>query len=182
MQRTLFRMIGFGFCFLVLLLVRVDTSAQEPLKLVVPGAPWTIVFPAAGFEMESAKISADGRKGYFVVSDKEAGVSVSFFVEPAAKCKTSRECRDMVQRIGFAHLGKVENVATYEMGDVSVIECFVAEVNGTLVRQQSLLAEFVDQEYWVDMHISKVNYNEEDCDLFDRLVKAAAFVSKAKDK
>jgi hypothetical protein len=130
--------------------------------------------------MESATISPDGRKGYLMASDKRSGLNVSFFVEPAEKCKSSRECRDMVQNLGFGRLGAVENVAAFEIGDVSVVECFVAEFKGMPVKQQNLFAEFVAQEYWVDMHVSKVNDTEEDCELFERLVKTVTFVSKAK--
>ena len=178
MRSALFRALRIGACCLLALLARVDGLAQEQLTLVVPGAPWTLTFPKADFEMESSAVSPDGRKGHLMASDKRSGLNVSFFVEPAEKCKSSRECRDMVQNVGLARLGTVENVAAFEIDDVSVVECFVAEFKGMPVKQQNLFAEFVAQGYWVDMHVSKVNSTEEDCGLLERLVKTVAFVSK----
>jgi hypothetical protein len=152
---------------------------QEPLMLVVPGSPWTLTLPKAGFELQPAKISPDGRSGYFMASDRRLGLNISFFVEPAEKCKTSRECRDLLRKDGFAHLGKAENVKAFEIGDVSVVECFVSEFKGIRVKQQNMFAEFVVDGYWVDAHISKMPYTQQDHEMFEKLVKSIAFVPKA---
>ena len=143
---------------------------------MVPGAPWSLTFPKAGFELEPTKISPDGKKGYFMAVDRGTGLNVSFFVEPAAKCHSSRECRDMVQKAGFAHIGKVESVRASELGEVSVVECFLPEYTGKPVKQQHLFAEFVVQGYWVDLHVSKVLYTEANRPLLETLVRAISFV------
>lgn len=66
-----------------------------------------------------------------------------------------------------------------EIGEVSVVECFVPEARGVPVRQQHLFAEFVVKGYWVDMHVSKVLYKPEDREQIERLVKGVSFHSKA---
>jgi hypothetical protein len=153
-------------------------QAQEQLTLVVPGSPSTLVIPKAGFELQLTRISPDGKNGYFMATDKQSGLNVSFFVEPAEKCKSGRECRDMLQKIGFAHLGKAENIRASEIGDISVIECIIPEFKGIPVNQGNLFAEFVVQGYWVDAHLSKVMYKQADRELFEKLVKSITFVPK----
>ena len=167
----------------VILLASASSSysvAQEQLTLLVPGAPWSLVLPKGGFDMQPAKISPDGKQGSFSASDKAAGLNVSFFVEPASKCHSSRECRDMVQKAGFARMGTVENISASELGDVSIVECFVPEFKGAPVKQQHLFAEFVVQGYWVDMHVSKVLYKQADRALLEALVRSVSFSPREK--
>ena len=41
-----------------------------------------------------------------------------------------------------------------------------------------MYAEFVSQDYWVDVHISKVLYKKEDHALFEKVINSIAFVPK----
>ena len=155
-------------------------TASGLVGFTTPEAPWVLTLPGEGFEMREHQIKPDGSSGYFFMTNETTGLNVSFFIEPAQKCKSSRECRDMVQRAGFAHVGKVENIRASEVGDVSTVECFVPEAKGMPLKQQHLFAEFVVQGYWVDMHISKVRYTAEDHEGFEQLVKGTSFVPKEK--
>ncbi len=153
-------------------------SASRPIRLTLPWAPWVLTLPGEGAKVNVRKINADGTSGYFFVTNDATGLNVSFFIEPAQKCKSSRECRDMVQKAGFAHLGRAEKITPSEIGDISVVECLVPEARGMAVQQQNLFAEFVVQGYWVDMHVSKVLYTPADRERFEQLVKGISFRSK----
>jgi len=153
-------------------------SAAPPIRLTLPWAPWVLTVPGEGAKVVERKIKPDGNSGYFLLTNDGTGLNVSFFIEPARKCQSSRECRDMVQKAGFPALGKVEKVTPSEIGEVSVVECFVPEARGVPVNQHHLFAEFVVRGYWVDMHVSKVLYTPQDRERIERLVKAISFQAK----
>jgi hypothetical protein len=148
------------------------------IRLTLPWAPWALTLPKDGMRTIERKVAPDGTSGYFLLADEGTGVNVSFTIEPALKCRSSRECRDMVQNAGFASLGKVEKITPSEIGDVSVVEFFVPEFRGLPVQQQHLFAEFVVQGYWVDMHASKALYKPEDRARFERPVTGISFQPK----
>lgn len=53
---------------------------------------------------------------------------------------------------------------------------------GQPIKQQHMYAQFVENGYWVDLHISKVLYKKEEHVLFEDLVKSVKFDIKAKPK
>jgi hypothetical protein len=170
-----------GLALLAFLALREISPGEDVLKVTAPQAPWVLTLPKGELVVSSEKVSPDGKESYVMASDKKSGLNISFFVEPAQKCHSSRECRDMVQKAGFTHLGGARNFAAAEVVDVSVIECFVPEFQGVPVEQGHFYAEFVEAGYWVDAHMSKVRYTPADRQLFVDTVKSIAFIPKAAD-
>lgn len=159
-----------------------QAPAAGPIGFTVPRAPWVLTVPGEGMTVREQKVKPDGTSGYFYMTGGSTGLNVSFFIEPASKCSSSRDCRDMVQKAGFAHIGKVENIVASQIGDVSVVECFLPEFKGIALRQQHLFAEFVLQGYWVDMHVSKAGFAPTDRQQFESLVSAISFAPKEDHK
>jgi hypothetical protein len=52
-------------------------------------------------------------------------------------------------------------------------------VQGRPVKMLDMYAEYVDQGYWVDVHISKVLYQKDDHALFEKVINAITFTSKS---
>lgn len=102
----------------------------------------------------------------------------SLYIEPVDKCKTSKECRDMVWKLGNPEWQNAQNVRLSEIGDISILELLVPEFRGAPIRQQNMYAQFVLGGYWVDLHLSKVQYQDQDRDLFERMVKSVSFERK----
>ncbi len=74
-----------------------------------------------------------------------------------------------------------QNVKLSEMGEISLLELLVPTYQGNPVRQHNMYAEFVLEGYWVDLHLSKVLYKDEDHGLFERMVKSVKFEPKKAD-
>ena len=153
-------------------------SAAPPIRLTLPWAPWVLTVPGDGAKVVERKLKPGGNSGTFLLTNDGTGLTVSFSIEPAQKCLSSRECRDLVQKSGFPGLGRVEKVTPSEIGEVSVVECFVPEARGVTVNQHHLFAEFVVRGFWVDMHVSKVLSTPQDRERIERLVKAVSFQAK----
>jgi hypothetical protein len=50
---------------------------------------------------------------------------------------------------------------------------------GYPVKQENLYAEFVQDGFWVDLHLSKVQYSAKDHALFEAIVKSIRFEAKS---
>src|SRR5262245_8012067 len=169
---------------LLILLSPLTQSAysQQPegssVRLTVPKAPWTIFLSGEALVLQIQKIEPDGSRGYFMLADEKAQMQASLFIEPVNKCKTSKECRDMLWKLGNPGWQKPQNVKMSEIGEISILELLVPESQGRPIRQQNMYAEFVVEGYWVDLHISKVLYQDQDWGLFERMVKSVRFEPK----
>lgn len=174
----------------VLLLILIQASTQpaysqqsegSSVRLTVPRAPWTMSISGETLVLDKEQIKPDGRQGYFMLTDEKAQVFASLFIEPVDKCKTSKECRDMVWKLGNPSWQSPQNVRLSQIGEISTLEFLIPEYQGKPIRQQNIYAEFVVEGYWVDLHLSKVLYQDRDHSLFERMVKSARFEPKKSD-
>jgi hypothetical protein len=106
-------------------------------------------------------------------------LTASLWIEPAEECRTSRECRDLVYKTGNPAWGEYRDLVLSEIGDVSFFEFYRPAVQGQPVKMLDMYAQFVRDDYWINMHISKVLYRKADHVLFEDIVKSAAFEQKA---
>ena len=152
---------------------------EERIGFTVPAAPWTLTLPKAGLVVEKQQVKPDGRYGYFLLNDEKHKMTISFFIEPAVNCKDSKSCRDMIWKMGNPSWENPQQVVLSEIGDVSYFEFFMPTFRGVPVKQQHMYVEFVQDGFWVDLHISKVLYQPQEHELFERLIKAIKFEPKS---
>src|SRR4029078_2578736 len=100
------------------------------------------------------------------------------FIEPAVKCKSSKECRDMVWKAGNPSWENPQQVVLSEIGGVSVFEFFMPFRQTEPVQQQNMYPQFVVDGFWVDLHISKTLYKPNEHELFERLGQTTKFQAK----
>ncbi len=156
-----------------------NAAAQEKrLEFTLAEAPWTLTIPPDNFQLAEKKMRDDGRGAYFHLVDETQQLDLSLFIEPVKECDNSKACRDYVWKVGNPEWGKPQNVVQSEIGSVSVLELMVPKFHGVDIHQQNVYAEFVQDGFWVDMHISKVLYKPEEHVLFERIIKAVRFEPK----
>lgn len=156
-------------------------AKESSVKLVIPKAPWTVVLSGEALALNRQEIKPDGGSGYFMMVDRGTRMIASVYIEPVDRCRTSKDCRDLVWKTGNPVWQKPQNVKLGEMGEISTLELLVPEYQGEPVRQQNLYAEFVRDGYWVDVHLSKVGYQDQDHVLFETMVHAVRFEPKTVD-
>ena len=137
-----------------------------------------MTLPAKDFEIAQQQVKTDGSGAYFYLTSQQSHLNVSFFIEPAAKCKHSKACRDMVWKSGNPSWENPQNVVSSQIGDISYFEFLMPSFQGVPFQQHNMYAEFVVDGFWVDLHISKVLYKPEEHALFEQLVKAIKFEPK----
>jgi tetratricopeptide (TPR) repeat protein len=156
------------------------TGRRSPdrLDFTATAAPWVVSMAAEDFEISESRQAQDGKVSYFLLSSAKTGLTASVFIEPADECKDSKSCRDLIRASNLPAMPGAQNVSSSEIGAVSVFEYFLPEFQGQPIRQHHLYAEFVQDGFWVDMHISKVLYERDDRKLFEALVKSVKFEKK----
>lgn len=169
---------SFAIIFLLQVFTAAQTVSEDRVAFTVSEAPWMITLDSKNLELKDLQVKRDNKSGYFLMENEKDGLTVSLFIEPAVKCKTSIECRDFVWKTGNPKWGEVQDVVQSKIGDVSYFEFFRPTVQNQPLQMFDMYAEFVEDGYWVDLHISKVLYKKEDHLLFENFVKSARFVSK----
>lgn len=174
--------------FLALLIIPVTAFGQamalkdKGIVMTTLKAPWLLTIAGEDFKITQQKLSPDGTRGYFLMENEKTHVIASVFIEPAVKCTTSKECRDMVLNAGNPGWINPINKVSSEIGNVSYFEFLIPSFQGQPIKQQNMYAQFVENGYWVDLHISKVLYKKEDHVLFEDMVKSVKFDAKPKPK
>jgi hypothetical protein len=154
--------------------------AQEVLVFTVPAAPWFLTLPKNAITVEQQKVDTGGRSGYFTMADGVNDITISFFIEPAGMCHDSAACRDSVRARGNPAWENPEHKSNGRIGDVSYFEFYMASYGGIPVKQENLYAEFVQDGFWVDLHVAKVRYEKSDHALFEEIVRSVRFHAKEK--
>jgi hypothetical protein len=170
--------LAFAIVFLLSVIAAAQTVKEDRIAFTTPDAPWMVSLDGKNLELKNQQIKDDNKSGYFLLFNEEQGITVSLFIEPAVKCKTSAECRDFVWNSGNPKWGKLQDVVHSKIGDVSYFEFFRPTVQNLPLEMFDMYAQFVEDGYWVDLHISKVKYKKEDHLLFENLVKSVKFTSK----
>jgi tetratricopeptide (TPR) repeat protein len=150
----------------------------DRLDFSAPGVPWILTIPADDFEIRKSSQAPDGKQAYFLLISAKTGITASLFIEPATKCTSSKSCRDLVRTTNLPNAKGAENVSSSEIGDISIFEYLLPSFRGQSLRQQNMYAEFVQDGFWIDLHISKVLYTPQDRGLFEALVRSVRFEKK----
>lgn len=170
--------ISFVIVFLLQVFATAQTVIEDRVAFTTSDAPWLVTFGNKNLDIQDQQIKHDNKSGYFLLSNEKEGFTVSLFIEPVVKCKTSAECRDFVWKTGNPEWGKVQDVVQSKIGDVSYFEFFRPTVQGQPLQVFDMYAEYVVNGYWVDLHLSKVQYKKEDHLSFENFVKSVRFISK----
>lgn len=157
-----------------------QSDHSNSIDITVQAAPWILTLPREGLVMDNQKLKPDGRYGYFLLQDNKNKMTISLFIEPVDKCKTSKECRDMVLKLGNPSWENPQNFVTGEIGEVSYFKFFMPSYKGMPIKQQHMYAQFVVEQFWVDLHISKTLYKPDEHQLFVDRVKSVKFEPKSK--
>ncbi|MEO6333567.1 MAG: DUF4019 domain-containing protein [Pyrinomonadaceae bacterium] len=155
-----------------------QTAVSGNATFTTPGAPWTLSIEGFDLEVRQAEVKPDEKSGYFLMLDNATKLNISIFIEPVDKCKTSEGCREHVLQTGNPAWGKFQDLAKGKIGEFSYFEFYRPQLQGQPLKMQDMYAEYVANDYWIDLHISKVLYSKEDHALFENVIKAIKFVPK----
>jgi hypothetical protein len=153
-------------------------QSEQAIYLSAPNTPWEIRFPKHDWQLQQERRRQDGLAFYYLFSNPKTKLNVSFYIEPAEKCKTSSDCR----RLFWSNPGPLyenpQSVEQFEENGFAIVKFIVPSIRGLQVNQLNYSAHIVRDGYWIDMHLSKLPSQKEDEALLSDFVKAILIQQK----
>lgn len=137
------------------------TSSDWPLELRFPKGKWKIGIRRI-----------EGAQTYVLFNDDQAGLTMSFYIEPASKCATSADCRELYWSNPGPMVRNPTGVAEFERAGFAVVRFELPIIPDVPVKQLNYSAHLVRDGYWVDLHLSRVFMSAGDERLLDQAVDA----------
>ena len=151
----------------------ISQTQQKPqgsLHISVPDESWVVQIDAPGFSIEQDTLRQGQR--YFMANNSKSGVVLSLTLERVNGKAEMEECRSSLQkRAAGDGQFKISNVRTRDINDVPVVEFLIPEAQGIPVQQGNLFACMVNADVYIDIHLSKVQFQAKDESLFETVLK-----------
>jgi tetratricopeptide (TPR) repeat protein len=141
-------------------------------SISIPANEWAITIDLTGFKAEKNNFSPDHSTRDILATQKSTSMSVSVFIEKAPQEGNYKDCRNYYWAKAEKSPVKKDNVSLYEKGEMAFVEHDIKEYQGQVINYHSLNAYLTYNGYWIDVHISQVDYKPEGKDLFDKIVNS----------
>lgn len=140
---------------------------------------WGLEFNSKGFEIVDQGTSAIGDSTHVHASNKNSGISISIYLEPARKENSSIfDCRDFYWNRMQENPAKKEDVVMKEVKDMAIIEYIVPEYEGKRIDHKNINAFMVKNDVWIDIHVSTAFFKEKEIKELYSLLESVKFVKK----
>lgn len=141
-------------------------------NISMPSINWSLDIELSNFEVQKNFISPQGNARNILALDKKNGLTISVFIEKAEQEGNSIECRNVYwTKAEKSPLAK-DNLKKYESSNIAFVEHDTKEYQGKKVDYHSLNAYISHDGYWIDVHISKIGYTENDKSFFDAIINS----------
>jgi len=183
-SEKLFRMKAKMFCRCFLLITIAATFAFDfvakadtttNLYLATPGSSWSLEIDTPGFNLEESNFSQDGTAARLKAVNTNNGVILSVFLEKAQTAGDAKQCREFYWRDAQKSPFKKDDLKMSETNSVALVEYTVKEYSGMMVNQKNMNAYLSQNGYWVDVHISKVEFKPEDEAMLQSIINSIRF-------
>jgi hypothetical protein len=157
--------------------------ADAPLRIADPGgAAWELVLPVKGFDVLDDQTSKPRKARQLMATNKETGVELSVFMEPALKAGDSTVVRAVYWGRAKQSPMKKEHIRLAPAGDYATVEYIIPSIEGLPLNQKNVNVYIAHAGVWIDVHLSKAEYTEKDKPLFDEIVKGLKIETSAAGK
>lgn len=171
---------------LILTLIVFSCSGSKYLKKVdgnlqvtLPASTWLITFPDQQFKVNEEIIGNQGISGYFFIGNPNNDLNISFKIEPAIQYLTSEECRDFsYENIKSDTRLEKKDFKKDKLNDYYTIQYLIPEFQGRKIDQYNYYANVVKDGYWINIHLSKINFKNDEIDIFTDFISNLKFEYK----
>jgi hypothetical protein len=141
---------------------RSAVNAEEMYRISLPVGQSVIEFPLKNFRI----VREDKKNHAYLLNDEKSGLIVSFNFVPARYCYSSEDCRDYLSEVKMPKSDKLTTWRRSQDGEVYLFEYMLAPGGRDYLRQHHMHASYVRDGVWIDVHLSKAQYEEKDRDTF----------------
>ncbi|MBE3110572.1 MAG: tetratricopeptide repeat protein [Acidobacteria bacterium] len=131
-------------------------QADTRLVLTLPDISWSLEIAMSGFTIKEKKINDRADGAMLMAENAQTRVSLSAFIEKAAKPGDSKACREHYWKLTKRSPLKMKEVRMYESGPMAIVEYLIPEVGTVKVNQKHINAYLAVGDYWIDVHLSQI--------------------------
>ena len=155
-----------------------EAKPQQSMSISSPGKNWELKISSPGFAIESEGRQSDGRE-YLLANNSKTGIVLSITLEQSPNGADSKTCPDFLRKRvdAMSQLG-ITDVKASEMNSMSVIELILPKPQGVPLQQKNLFVCTAKDDIYVDIHISKVQFQPSDESLFTDVLNHVQMIDK----
>jgi hypothetical protein len=165
----------------VLVCVSLAHAGEEAVVLSTPEIGWAMKVKAPGFVLDQKHVEPGGN-AYFMASDRGRRLIISGRIEKVNKVGTAKEVRkyfwEEIKKTAF----KMDDIKMSEPGQMATVEYLIREHQGIPLNQKNLWAFFAKGQYWMNLHLSEVDFQPGDEALFKRILQSVSLEEKMAGK
>jgi hypothetical protein len=139
-----------------------ETRPNESVSASFPDKNWEVKIDSPGFAVESGGPKSDGRE-YLLASNANTGIILSVTLEESKDGADSKTCPEFLRKRvdGLSQLD-VKDIRSSEINSMAVIEYLLPKLQGIPVRQKNVVLCTTKQDVYIDVHLSKAQFQPSD--------------------
>jgi len=153
-------------------------QSGKTIRISAPNSAWEMRVPRGTWLLKEERRRADGLAFYYAFTDPKTKTNASFYIEPAEKCKTSVECRNMFWSNPEPVYRNPQSVEQFEENGFAIVQFIVPTIGGNKVNQLNSSAHIVRDGFWIEVHLSKLQSQTKDAAVFSAFFKGISFQQK----
>lgn len=154
-------------------------TPEGTVRLPAPGPKWSLAIDLPGFALDPIQIREDPPGTKLSAVNRTAGLILTAFIETAKPGWTAVDARENAWNImQTASPMERKDVKRSERGDIALLEYSVPRYKGEDLNQRSVNAYMVRDGMWIDVHISKTQYEPNDDALFQKVIGTIRIVDQ----
>jgi hypothetical protein len=158
-----------------------NTATSTMVLVSVPGNKWALSIAEPNVIVETKELYEDGKNVRLMAYAPDSGILMSAFIEKRPSAGTPQQCRDFYWTTAQKSPLSKEKVRLFERWQMACVEYIVPEHIQMKIQQKNINAYMTRENYWIDVHLSKVNFTESDEKLFESILGNIAIVPRPTD-
>lgn len=141
------------------------------VNVALPNDKSSVEFNFDSYKIKDYQVDPNEEQGYWYATNDELVMSIVF--EKSHKQGDAIVCRDFfVKELEDNSPITMTDKKQYEINDKAINEYMIEEYKGKKIDQKNINVYLVHDDYWIDIHISKVLFTSDDEEIINDLVKS----------
>jgi tetratricopeptide (TPR) repeat protein len=154
-------------------------ATQATVTISFPHTNWAVEIDSPGFTVETNGPKPDGRE-YLLANNSKTGIVLSATLEKSPSGADSKTCPNYLQkRVQSLANMDLKDVKASEIGGLAVVEYLIPGPKGVPIQQKNFVACTAKDDVYVDIHLSKAQFQDSDESLFIEILKHVRLVDRA---
>ena len=155
-----------------------QSTSSDQVEISLPGEGWSVAADLKGFTIDHNGMQADGRY-YLMAHQDQPPFAFSIYLEKVPGTADMAGCRDSLAQKSKMVQSIADAFRNSESGQTGFLEYTIDEFKGSKVHQKNLFACMAQGDVYVDLHISKTQYQPQDESRLQSLLQAVRFVDSS---